>query len=585
MKTLLDILRKKFQSAILSAYPQLAHQELPLEVVQSTQTQFGHYQCNSAMKLAKLLGLKPRTIAESLVANFDSLLDEKPMVQTLSIAGPGFINVTLTSQFLSNYVDNMLKMPHFGLDMPSHPQRIIIDFSSPNTAKEMHVGHLRSTIIGDCLARLFEFLGNDVLRLNHVGDWGTAFGMLIAYMKQNAAQVLQGKENTDLTHLVTWYKASKQRFDADSDFKKQAQTEVVALQSGDEETLKAWEIICDISRRAYQEIYDLLDISIVERGESYYNPILADVVADLESKKLVEISHGAKCIFLEGFQNREGDPLPLMVQKSDGGYNYDTTDMAAIRHRIQDEKGDRLIYVTDAGQAQHFKMIFAAAEKAGYLDPAKVRVDHVPFGLVLGNDGKKFRTRSGETEKLIDLIEAAIDEAAKILSERSPEMPPEERHALAKAIGIGAIKYSDLSCHRTSDYTFSYERMLRFEGNTAAFLMYAYVRTAGIKRKINADIGALKHSHSILLEHPSEVALGLHLSQFGEALEMVAEDLLPNRLTDYLYTLSEKFNAFFRDCRVEGSEQQASRLLICEVTSMVLKQGLEILGLKTVNKM
>ena len=289
----------------------------------------------------------------------------------------------------------MLKTPHLGIDLPEHPKRIIIDFSSPNTAKEMHVGHLRSTIIGDCLSRLFEFLGDDVLRLNHMGDWGTAFGMLIAYMKEKAPQVLKGQETTNLSHLVTWYKAAKQQFDENADFKKRSQLEVVALQRGDKDALKAWEIICDISRQAYQEIYDLLDIKITERGESFYNPVLPQIVADLENKGLVTISNGAKCIFLEGFQNREGDVLPLMIQKSDGGYNYDTTDMAAIRQRIEEEKADRLIYVTDAGQAQHFKMIFMAAEKAGYLDPSKVRVDHVPFGLVLGNDGKKFRRDPG----------------------------------------------------------------------------------------------------------------------------------------------------------------------------------------------
>jgi arginyl-tRNA synthetase len=585
MKTIISILRHQFQNAIETAYPQLKGQELPLEVVQSTQEKFGHYQCNSAMKLTKQLGIKPREIAEKITGHLERTYNGKKMIHEVSIAGPGFINIAIDPQFLSNYVNEMLKSPHLGIDPLDHPQKVIIDFSSPNTAKEMHVGHLRSTIIGDSLSRLFEFLGYDVLRLNHIGDWGTAFGMLIAYMKEQAPDVLKGKTSTDLTHLVLWYKAAKQQFDADPDFKKKSQLEVVALQSGDKDALKAWEIICDISRKAYQEIYDLLNVSLIERGESFYNPELADTVADLERKGLVTLSQGAKCIFLEGFQNREGENLPLMVQKSDGGYNYDTTDMAAIRHRIEVEKGDRLIYVTDAGQAQHFKMIFMAAEKAGYLDPSKVRVDHVPFGLVLGSDGKKFRTRSGDTEKLIDLIEAAINQAGQILEERAPELPVGERDLLAKNLGIGAIKYADLSCHRTSDYTFSYERMLRFEGNTAAFLMYAYVRVAGIKRKVKVDVEQLKQTDQILLEHPSEMALGIHLAQFGEALEMVADDLLPNRLTDYLYGLAEKFNAFFRDCRVEGSPEQNSRLLLCETVASVMKQGLEILGLKTVEKM
>lgn len=586
MKSIISLLSDKFREAIHKAYPEIQLDTELLEVSQSTQEKFGHYQCNSAMKLAKIMRKPPREVAQNIAEKLDSKTDDgKPMIFEVSIAGPGFINVFLDPQFLSQITQIMLNDPHLGIDAPEHKQRVIIDFSSPNTAKEMHVGHLRSTIIGDCLARLFEYLGHDVLRLNHIGDWGTAFGMLIAYMKDQAPQVLSGEQTTDLTHLVAWYKASKHRFDTIPEFKKASQLEVVALQSGDPQTLHAWEIICDISRKAYQEIYDLLDVVVKERGESYYNPLLAETVSDLEKKGLITISDGAKCIFLEGFQNRNGDPLPLMVQKSDGGYNYDTTDMAAIRQRTQIEKGDRLIYVTDAGQSQHFQMIFKAAEKAGYLDLQKVRVDHVPFGLVLGADGKKFRTRAGDTERLIDLLRAAIDHAKKILMERSPEMPLEERDTLAHALGIGAVKYADLSCHRTSDYTFSYERMLRFEGNTAAFLMYAYVRVEGIKRKVKASVEALRLDHKIHLQHPSEISLGLHLGQFNEALDQVSQDLLPNRLTDYLYTLAEKFNAFFRDCRVEGSPEQNSRLLLCEVVAMVMRQGLDILGVKTVEKM
>lgn len=586
MQTIIDTLKHKFHEAIHKQYPQLSNQDIPLEVAQTTQEKFGHYQCNSAMKLTKLVNEKPRDIAEKILA----LLDTKTamgqsFISETSIAGPGFINITIDPLYLSQYVNSMLIDKQLGISAPKDHQKVIIDFSAPNTAKEMHVGHLRSTVIGDCLARLFEFMGYEVLRLNHIGDWGTAFGMLITYMKAQAPSVLSGKETTDLTHLMAWYKASKQQFDNDPGFKKASQLEVISLQKGEKDSLQAWEIICDISRKAYQEIYDLLNINILERGESYYNPILAEVVADLDSKGLVTVSDGAKCIFIEGFQNREGEPLPLMIQKSDGGYNYDTTDMAAIRHRIEVEHGDRLIYVTDAGQAQHFKMIFKAAEKAKYLDPKKVRVDHVPFGLVLGNDGKKFRTRSGDTEKLIDLINTAIEEADKILLERSPEMDHDERKKLAKALGISAIKYADLSCNRTGDYVFSYERMLRFEGNTAAFLMYAFVRVAGIKRKVQADIDLLKLNHHIHLQHPSEIALGMHLAQFGEAIQQVADDLLPNRLTDYLYGLAEKFNAFFRDCRVEGSPEQTSRLLLCEATARVMGQGLEILGITTVDKM
>lgn len=586
MQSLIHILIDKFRKAMLAAFPQLAENgdELSIELVQSTQDHFGHYQCNSAMKLAKILQSNPRRIAEEIVKHV-KISNGDQIIQKIEIAGPGFINIFIENSYIAKAAQRVLDEPHLGIELPTKKQRVIIDFSSPNAAKEMHVGHLRSTIIGDSLARLFEFLGHDVLRLNHIGDWGTSFGMLIAYMREVAPQVLKGEQDTDLTHLVQWYKDSKKRFDADPVFKRKAQQEVVELQGGDKESLHAWKIICEISRRAYQEIYDLLDVKLIERGESFYNLMLPVVVAELESKGLIEISDGAKCIFLEGFQNREGEPLPLMIQKSDGGYNYDTTDIAALRHRIQDEKGNRLIYVVDAGQSTHFQMIFKAAELAGYLDPKKVRVEHVPFGLVLGPDGKKFRTRAGETERLIDLLYAAEDEAAKILLEKAPDMNEEDRNAISKALGIGAIKYADLACNRTGDYVFSYDRMLKFEGNTAAFLMYAYVRVAGIKRKVQADMDSVLKTSKINLDHPSEIALGLHVIRFEEALDQVAEELLPNRLTDYLYGLAEKFNAFFRDCRVEGTPQQNSRLLLCEAVARTMKQGLEILGVKTVERM
>lgn len=587
MKATLNTLIEKFREATISAYPQLATstEELPLEVAQSTQEKFGHYQFNSAMKLSKLLQQNPRKIAETILQHLDKSLSGQPFISALEVAGPGFINITLDSDYIAHVAQAVLVEPHLGIDLPKQKKRIIVDFSSPNTAKEMHVGHLRSTIIGDSIARLFEFLGYDVLRLNHIGDWGTAFGMLIVHMKDVAPQALKGTQTTDLSQLVKWYRESKQRFDADNDFKRRSQQEVVALQSGNVDTLHAWKIICEVSRKAYQEIYDLLDVKIIERGESFYNPLLPGLVSDLEAKGLIQVSDGAKCIFLEGFQNREGQPLPLMVQKSDGGYNYDTTDLAALRHRIDVEKGDRLIYVTDSGQSTHFQMIFKAGEKAGYLDPQKVEVNHVPFGLVLGADGKKFRTRAGETERLIDLLQNAVDKADAILQEKVPEMSQEERQRVAKALGIGAVKYADLACHRTGDYVFSYDRMLKFEGNTAAFLMYAYVRVEGIKRKVNVNINTVLKTSRIAIEHPSEIALALHLIQFGEALDQVARDLLPNRLTDYLYGLAEKFNAFFRDCRVEGSPQQNARLLLCEAVARTLKQGLDILGVHTVERM
>ncbi len=583
MKTIHSLLEEIFELATFAAYPSLKEQKgaFQIEITKSTSDKFGAYQFNSCMKLTKLLQKNPRQIAEEIIKQ----MPLNSIISKLDIAGPGFINIYLSNEFLEERLQNTLTDPYLGIDKPLRKEKIIVDFSSPNTAKEMHVGHLRSTIIGDCLCRLFEFMGDDVLRLNHVGDWGTAFGMLIAYMKINAVAVLEGKEKTDLPKLMNMYKISKQQFDTDPEFKKESQREVVALQSGDQTAFHAWELICDISRNGYQEIYDLLDINIQERGESFYNPFLKDVVLDLEQKGLVQDSNGAKCIFIEGFLNRDGEPLPLMIQKSDGGYNYDTTDMAAIRHRVEVEHGDRLIYVTDAGQATHFEMIEKAAIKAHYLDPAKVKVNHVPFGLVLGSDGKKFKTRSGETEKLIDLILTAINEAEKILREKNPDMKRDELKELAKALGIGAIKYADLSCNRVSDYTFSYERMLKFEGNTAAFLMYSYVRIVGIKKKVNVNMAALKQTGKITLTHPAEIALALHLAQFGETIQILAKDLLPNRLTDYLYGLADKFNAFYRDCQVTGSTEQDSRLLLAEACAITMKKGLEILGLQVIERM
>lgn len=581
MQTLLCLIQDKFNDAIKKTFfGALNEDELQGEIAFCIDQKFGNYQCNSALKLTKLLKESPRAIAEKIIAN----LNEEKIFSKIEIAGPGFINVTLDSSFLSSELNKACLDTHLGVHCPEHKRRVIVEFSSPNVAKQLHVGHLRSTIIGDCIARFFEFLDDDVLRLNHIGDWGTQFGMLIAYMKQYEPDVLKGKKKTNLVSLEHWYKESKKKFDEDEDFKKRAHSEVVNLQGGEEEALHAWKIICAISREAYQEIYDLLDVKLNERGESYYNPVLGKVVKDLDEKGLVTISDGAKCIFSDEFKNREGNPLPLMIQKSDGGYNYDTTDMAAMRQRALEEKAEIIVVVTDIGQSTHFKMIYAASVKAGYIDPKKTRFDHVTFGLVLAPDGKKFKTRSGETEKLIDLLHGAVDCAKTILKEREADLPDEELNNLAQIIGVGAIKYADLSCHRQKDYHFSYERMLKFEGNTAVFLLYSYVRVMGIKRKVE-NVDELIKDSKINLQHPAELTLGVHLRRFGEILEVLERELLPNRLTDYLYELAEKFNAFFRDCRVVGSPEQKSRLVLCDLTAKILKQGLNILGLKTADRL
>lgn len=579
--SLQSLLIERLRGAITKAFPGWTEEA---EVVQSTQEQFGHYQCNSSLKIAKELKQNPREVARLITQALESDPSFSTMFSKVEIAGPGFINLSLSSSFLEERVTRILQDPFLGVTRPSRKERVIVEFSSPNVAKELHVGHLRSTIIGDSLARIFSFLGADVLRLNHIGDWGTQFGMLIRFLQKDHPAVLSGQEPTDLTHLMGWYKESKKRFDEDPVFKKESQAQVVKLQGGDPDSLSAWRMICQISSKAFQEIYDLLDVQIQERGESFYNEFLPGVVLDLERKGLITVSDGAKCVFLDGMIGRDGTPLPMIIQKSDAGYNYETTDMAALRHRIDIEKAERIIILTDAGQALHFQMVFQTAEKAGYYDPSRVVLDHVTFGVVLGPDGKKFKTRSGETEKLIDLLQEAVDRARVIMEERLPDASSLEKEAAARALGIGAIKYADLSGNRVKDYVFSYDRMLKFEGNTAAFLLYAFVRIQGIKRKGGFDDKELLQG-SIQLGHPSEISLALHLCQFEETLKAVAKDLLPNRLADYLYILSEKFNAFYRDCRVDGSPEEKSRLLLLEASGKILEKGLNLLGLKTIPRM
>ncbi|MEM7174774.1 MAG: arginine--tRNA ligase [Chlamydiota bacterium] len=571
-----DLFTEVFPSANLSAF-------LPLEITQTTRPSFGHYQCNSALKVAPILKENPRVVAESIVTKWRQKKDK--MVDKLEVAGPGFINIFLSADFLSQQLTKIMTDARLGVPELKKKKRIIVEFSSPNVAKELHVGHLRSTIIGDSLARLFEFLGHDVLRLNHIGDFGTQFGMLICYLKEKEPAVLSGGKAPSLSALMQWYREAKKLFDADVGFKKRSQLQVIALQAKDPIAVAAWKKICEISHDGFHEIYRFLDIELIERGESFYAALLPKLVADFEEKQLVTVSDGAKCVFLDGFVGKEGNPLPMILQKSDGGYNYATTDIAALLHRVKEEQAERIIYVVDAGQRTHFQMVFDAAAKAGYYRPEQVQVEHVPFGVVLGPDGKKFKTRSGETERLIDLLQCAVDRARKILVERLEDATAQEIDELAHTLGIDAVKYADLSCHRVKDYLFSYDKMLKFEGNTASYLLYSYVRIQGIKRRVGKKVDLLAATTPIVLVHPAELALGLHLRQFGEALGSMDRDLLPNRLSDYLYGLAEKFHLFFRDCRVEGTAQESSRLVLCELTARILEQGLAILGLKTMPRM
>jgi arginyl-tRNA synthetase len=585
--SLLNTIKQIFQRAVQQAFS-LQYVQLPtnlIEITEATQKKFGHYQCNSAMKLTKFINLSSMEIAiqiktQLLQIQINSGFNIKNVFKQIDIVHPGFINIILHEDFLTQCINQQLHDPRQGVPKSDIIHKVIIDFSSPNIAKEMHVGHLRSTIIGDCLARLLSFLGHDVLRLNHVGDWGTQFGMLIAYFKQNH----KDQTNLNLAELVIYYREAKELFDTDPKFKNLAQKEVVALQNGEPNSKALWEQICTISKKAYQEIYDLLDIKIIDRGESFYNPFLADVVQALAAKNMLKISDGAKCVYPEGVYNRQGEPLPLIVQKSDGGYNYATTDLAALRHRVQVEKGTWLIYVTDAGQIQHFQMIFQVAMHAGFCG-SEVQINHVPFGLVLRDDGKKFKTRSGDTEKLMDLLITAIDKAKALLQERNHELAEQEISLASKYLGINAIKYADLSNNRINNYAFSYDKMLQFEGNTAAFLSYAYVRIKSIQRKANCNMQELMATNNIKLQDPTEIDLALHACKFADAINSTAKELLPNRLTDYLFNLAEKFHSFFHQCKVINTPEQNSRLLLCEAILQILQRGFNLLGLTPLEKM
>jgi len=586
---LISFITQKFCKALTQAFP--AQPEIntdAIEITTATQEKFGHYQCNSAMKLTKILKIPPKTIAEQWIASL-KLIDSQnpnPIFATLEVAGPGFINISLSTNFITENIKAMALSPSLSMQPNPKPLKIVIDFSAPNTAKEMHVGHLRSTIIGDSLARILRFMGHDVIRLNHIGDWGTQFGMLVHYIYSFHAEVLQSEDKTlTLAQLMHWYRESKKLFDTDEVFKKNAQLAVVQLQQGEPRARAIWEKICHISRIAYQQIYDLLDIELIERGESFHKDLLEPMVKKLDQLHLLQESEGAKCVLLDGFTNRDGNPLPLIIQKSDGGYNYATTDLAALEYRINVDKADWIIYVVDAGQSLHLNMVFACAKQAKIWDPAVVRVNHVAFGLVLGNDGKKFKTRSGDTERLIDLLNTGIQKAAQILQARNPNRPSVELYADAAILGINAIKYADLSCNRLQDYAFSYEKMLRFEGNTAAFLMYAFVRIQSIKRKAQKLVFEPSSIQQLQLSHPAEIALAFNLSQFAECLEEISNSLLPHRLTDYLYHLAEKFHVFFHHCPIIGTQEETSRLVLCEVTARVLQQGFSLLGLKTLEEM
>ncbi|WP_019508147.1 arginine--tRNA ligase [Pleurocapsa sp. PCC 7319] len=585
MTSILEQLENSVSHALVVAFGTELAATDPL-IAPTNNPKFGDYQSNVALSLAKPLKQNPRAIAQSIIDNLQ--LEDKCDPPT--IAGPGFINFTLKPDYISELLRKIQLDERLGIPEVQPTEKVIVDFSSPNIAKEMHVGHLRSTIIGDAIARILEFRGYDVLRLNHVGDWGTQFGMLIAYLREAYPEALTTANALDIGDLVSLYKKAKVRFDEDEEFKQNARQEVVNLQAGAEDSLHAWKLLCDQSRQEFQVIYDLLDIKLEERGESFYNPFLEDIVSKLEQKGLLEESEGAQCVFLDGFTNKDGDPLPLIVQKTDGGFNYATTDLAALKYRVKEDGVARIIYVTDSGQANHFAGVFQVAKKAGIL-PESVEVVHVPFGLVLGKDGKRIKTRSGETVKLKDLLDEAIERAKKDLETRLQEEgrqeTPEFINHVAEVVGLSAVKYADLSQNRTSDYKFDYDKMLDLKGNTAPYLLYAYVRPQGISRKGNIDFSQLDTDTQIVLTEEAELVLAKHILQLEEVIKEVESTLLPNRISLYLFELSQKFNQMYEQCEILKADepQRTSRLILADLTARTIKLGLSLLGIDVLERM
>ncbi len=582
MPSILEQLNHRFATALAAGFDSLP---TPL-VVPASNPKFGDFQCNIALPLAKQLGQPPRAIAEKII----NAIDLSDICEAPTIAGPGFINLSLKLDYLAGQVQATHQDSRLGAEMVEQAERWIVDFSSPNIAKEMHVGHLRSTIIGDCIARILEFRGYEVLRLNHVGDWGTQFGMLITYLKEVYPDALITADALDLGDLVAFYKQAKIRFDHDEEFKEIARQAVVKLQAGDEESLKAWQLLCAQSRREFEVIYQWLDIDLTERGESFYNPFLPGIIEQLEQSGLLVEDAGAQCVFLDGFMNKDGNPLPLIVKKSDGGYNYATTDLAALQYRIQQDRARRIIYVTDAGQSNHFAQVFQVAERAGILTE-DVGVTHVPFGLVKGEDGKKLKTRSGEIVRLKDLLTEAVGRArrdleSRLVEDNRQETPDFIAH-VAQVVGIAAVKYADLSQNRTSDYIFSYDKMLALQGNTAPYLLYAYARIRSIGREGQIDLQTLAENTPISLHEATEQQLAKAILQLSEVIREVETTLLPNRLCDYLYELSRKFNQFYENCPVLKAEETVkySRLVLCDLTARTMKLGLSLLGIPVLERM
>jgi arginyl-tRNA synthetase len=539
------------------------------------------FQANGALPLAKVVGRSPQQVAAEVVAA--ASLDD--ICAAVDVSGPGFINLTLSDEFVSDQLAAMGADDRLGVAVTPSPQTMVIDYSSPNVAKEMHVGHLRSTVIGDALARVLGFLGHDVLRENHIGDWGTPFGMLIEHLIDVGGA--PDAESFSVRDLNEFYAQARLLWDSDPGFGERCRQRVVLLQGGDPETMRLWEIFVAESLRHIDEVYGMLGILLTDddiAGESSYNPLLDVVVDELGAKGLLVEDDSALCVFPEGFTNRQGDPLPLIVRKSDGGYGYPATDLACIRDRTERRHATTLIYVVGAEQALHLRLVFAVATLAGYLPDTSEAV-HVGFGLILGAGGKKLASRSGDSERLIDLLTEGVQRASASMAERPSDLSAERREEVARSLGIGAVKYADLSTERMRDYVFDWDRMLAFEGNTGPYLQYAHARIRSIFRR--AEVAPPQGGTKSSVAEPPERALALQLLAFAAAIEATAEAYSPAKLCTYLFDLASIFTTFYEACRVLVDDEavRTSRLALCDLTARVLALGLSLLGMEAPDQM
>ncbi|AJF73920.1 MULTISPECIES: arginine--tRNA ligase [Raoultella] len=572
------LLSEKVSHALIAAG---APADCEPQVRQSAKIQFGDYQANGVMAVAKKLGMAPRQLAEQVLSH----LDLNGIANKVEIAGPGFINIFLDPAFLAANVSQALSAERLGVAQPQ-AQTIVVDYSAPNVAKEMHVGHLRSTIIGDAAVRTLEFLGHKVIRANHVGDWGTQFGMLIAWLEK------QQQENAGemaLADLEGFYREAKKHYDEDEAFAERARSYVVKLQGGDEYFRQMWRQLVDITMSQNQITYDRLNVTLTRddvMGESLYNPMLPGIVADLKAQGLAVESEGATVVFLDEYKNKEGEPMGVIIQKKDGGYLYTTTDIACAKYRYETLHADRVLYYIDSRQHQHLMQAWTIVRKAGYV-PGSVPLEHHMFGMMLGKDGKPFKTRAGGTVKLADLLDEALERARRLVAEKNPDMPADELEKLANAVGIGAVKYADLSKNRTTDYIFDWDNMLAFEGNTAPYMQYAYTRVLSVFRKAEIDERALAAAPVIITED-REAQLAARLLQFEETLTVVAREGTPHVMCAYLYDLAGLFSGFYEHCPIlsaESEETRNSRLKLAQLTAKTLKTGLDTLGIETVERM